>query len=236
MANNGDMGDLNEDLYRTMFEQFVDDYKLYFDSSITEWCAQTRDFFKNLFMRLFFGGTPKQILSNLLRAEQKARRKALKRGDDISNLSPYSSIIKQGVDLEALISKWQTKVYEYCKRDKSKRHDTSVFLHESCIYLEVRCELAKRNIDVVQVYDGFYFKKGTMPSDMDEIIQASALKYFYKKKKFRIYTKRKELSAMLKSMPTKKYQKMLTAPVKKQSTKISEKDVTEHKVKFVKPR
>jgi|GEM_PF-6660941 len=236
MANNGDMGDLNEDLYRTIFEQFVDDYKLYFDSSITEWCAQTRDFFKNLFMRLFFGGTPKQILSKLLRAEQKARTKALKQGDDISNLSPYSSIIKQGVDLEALISKWQTKVYECCKRDKSKRHDTSVFLHESCIYLEVRRELAKRNIDVVQVYDGFYFKKGTMPSDMDEIIQASALKYFQSKKDFRIFAKRKELSDALSILTPRQYETLLSTPPKKASTEISEQDITERKVIFEKPR
>ena len=39
-------------------------------------------------------------------------------------------------------------------------------------------ELLKRGIDVVQVYDGFYFKKGTMPADMDEIVQRSATKYY----------------------------------------------------------
>ena len=178
MAEYGDMGDLNEDIYQTIFEPFVKDYHNYFDSTVTEWCDSVRNFFKLLFMRLFFGGTPKQIVNNILSSEKKKTNKAIKdRVSDI-NLSPFSSLKNRGVDLELLIDKYQRRVFEVCHRTYENKRDTSVFLHESCIYLEVRKELFKRGIDVVQVYDGFYFKKGTLPPDMDEIIQLSALRYY----------------------------------------------------------
>lgn len=187
MATNGDMGDLDEDLYRTMFEPFVEDYHKYINPSVTEWCDEVRQFFKMIFMRLFFGGTPKQIARNILDREGKEANKAIQRGENTENLTPFSNIIQQGFDLVGIIAKWQNTVYEYCGRSKSNRHDTSVFLHESCIYLEVRLELAKRGIDVVQVYDGFYFKKGTMPDDMDEIIKSAALEYYRANKKVALF-------------------------------------------------
>lgn len=178
MAEYGDMGDLNEDIYQTIFEPFVKDYHNYFDSTVTEWCDSVRNFFKLLFMRLFFGGTPKQIVNNILSSEKKKINKSIKDGVSDINLSPFSSLKNMGVDLELLIDKYQRRVFEVCHRTYENKRDTSVFLHESCIYLEVRKELFKRGIDVVQVYDGFYFKKGTLPPDMDEIIQLSALRYY----------------------------------------------------------
>ena len=178
MANQGDMGDLNEDIYRTIFEPFVKDYQLYFDETVTEWCESVRNFFKLFFMRLFFGGTPKQIVYNILSSERKERNKAIRDGVPADNLSPFSTLVENGVNLVSLIDKYQKRVFKVCHRTDAQKRDTSVFLHESCIYLEVRNELFKRGIEVVQVYDGFYFKKGTLPPDMDEIIQRAASKYY----------------------------------------------------------
>lgn len=174
MANQGNMGDLKEDIYKTIFELFVEDYQLLFDPTVTEWCEEVRNFFKSLFMRLFFGGTAKEINKNILSQE----RKIAKKESLCTNLTPFSSLRNRGVDLVALIEKYQDRVFEICHREERNKRDTSVFLHESCIYFEVRMELLKRGIDVVQVYDGFYFKKGTMPADMDEIVQRSATKYY----------------------------------------------------------
>jgi hypothetical protein len=59
-----------------------------------------------------------------------------------------------------------------------KTYDSEIFFHESCIYLLVRKELMRRKIKCSQVYDGFYFKKGEMPKDMDEIVKSCAEFYY----------------------------------------------------------
>ena len=59
MIHNGDTGNSREDLYKTMFESFVEDYTKYFDETNKGWNNNVRSFFKLIFMRLFFGGSPK---------------------------------------------------------------------------------------------------------------------------------------------------------------------------------
>lgn len=237
----GDMGDLDEDLYRTMFEPYTEDYRKCINPSVTEWCDEVRQFYKSIFMRLFFGGTPKQIVSNILYKEKKEAQKAHRQEVDIDILTPFSNIIRRGIDLVALVTKWQNAVYEYCGRSKSEMHDTSVFLHESCIYLEVRLELARRGIDVVQVYDGFYFKKGTMPSDMNEIIKASALKFCQNSYKYRQFNILKSISDELHSTTKEEYDRFIKKAIdaannRNVSTEISLNDAVIHNVRYVKPK
>lgn len=55
---------------------------------------------------------------------------------------------------------------------------TEVFFHESCIYLDVIDKLLTMGINVAQVYDCFYFKKGEMPENMKEIIKECAMNYY----------------------------------------------------------
>lgn len=173
MLYEGDMGDLSEDLYETLFGQFSEDYIKAFNPLLSGWCAEIRAFFKLMFMRLYFGGTPAQIRSAILHSEQLQNEK---NPNDVS--TPFADLKERGIDLESLIAKWQKAVDEYCVIFPRRKGDTIVFLHESCIYLEFRKMLADRGIDVVQVYDGFYFKKGTTPSDIDEMIKASARIYY----------------------------------------------------------
>ncbi len=229
MANRGDMGDLNEDIYRTMFEPFVQDFQICFDESVAEWCEKARSFFKLLFMRLFFGGTPKQIVSRILDKEKKEKDKAIKKGRMDEGLSPFASLAERGVDLVSLIDKYQKRVFEYCCRTPKEARDTSVFLHESCIYLEVRKELFNRGIDVVQVYDGFYFKKGTIPLDMEEIIQRAALEYCNGNKKFAQFNARKGIGKALREMP------LDTTNITETPTTLSDADVIGTNIEFIKP-
>ena len=233
-ANKGDMGDLREDIYRVIFEPFIEDYSLYIDSSVTQWCPRVRRFFKSIFMRLFFGGTPTDIQSCILAFEAKQIEKAKKRDESLPT-PIFSNLTNSGVDLLALITKWQQKVFEICCRSQSKKTDTSVFLDESCIYLEVRKELAKRGIDVVQVFDGFFFKKGTMPSDMDAIVQESAYAYFGGNPKFQEYIQLTQMSDAMGSLPLDKRADILREVSLTTPSEISAEDMVELNVKYIKP-
>lgn len=170
MAFDDGMGDLKEDLYKKIFEKFTSDYAILFNPQIIEWNEEVRGFFKSIFMRLYFGGSPSQIKQNILESERKFKEK--QQLNRIDYPITFTELDEKGFDLVGMLTKWQNAVYEYCPhRDKK---DTTVFLDESCIYLEVRKMLYRMGVDVVQVYDGFYFKKGTMPPNMDEIVSLCA--------------------------------------------------------------
>ena len=167
--NLGDgMGNLDEDVYKTIFEQFVPDVKDFFDSSVNSW-EDARDFFKKLFMRLYFDTTPKMILYHIRQAERNAFNKNPKVG------MPFEDAKKRGANLLDLITKWKNAVDSYCY--KRSPTDTSVFFDESCIYINVRITLLKMDVDVVQIYDGFYFRKGTIPNNMNEIVSNAENNY-----------------------------------------------------------
>ena len=102
LANKGDMGDLNDDLYKKIFSPFVGDYKQYFNSDINEWCDEVRRFFKSIFMRLFFGGSPKRIAQNILASEKRLAKKSV----DDTPYMPFLDIEAKGGNLTELIEKW----------------------------------------------------------------------------------------------------------------------------------
>lgn len=59
--------------------------------------------------------------------------------------------------------------------------DNEIFFHESCIYLDVVKRLRDMGLDVVQVYDGFYFSgEGYKSTDIASIIKECALAYYDK--------------------------------------------------------
>lgn len=143
--------DLSVDSYERIFSNF-DFTKLGLNSGWTEYNRQKA---KELFMLLYFGGSEKEIIKSIK-----------DRG------------LFVGIDLIEPVKELKYYVMSYC--GSSAKKDTSIFLHESCIYLEVMAELAKRNIKVLQVYDGFYFPKGQMPLDMDNIVYESVRRYYSK--------------------------------------------------------
>lgn len=138
--NKGEI-DLDKDPYMEMIKLLDEKYDLQID----------RKTLKNYFLRIFFGGTPKKIMTNM----KWSTRTTFK--------PEVLEIVKKAIK-------------DYCGSDDTV--NTEYFLHESCIYLDVMYELrVNRGIDCKQVYDAFYFKKGEMPEDMEEIIVKCAEEY-----------------------------------------------------------
>ena len=147
---NKDIIDLDRDPYQDMIDILDKEYDL----------QVSRDFFKELFMRIYFGGSPKNI-----------RAKLRNKGKDL----PLSMI-------EAM----KEVVKQYCGSDDSV--NTEAFMHESCIYMDVLYELRiNRKLKCAQVYDAFYFRKGQMPEDIKQIIVDCAKEYKYR---YRFYINR----------------------------------------------
>lgn len=134
----------------------VDPYVEIFKSHFFTWDDETREICKDWFMRIYFGGSVKQIVDKAIKSKDYPDLTADKKERITENITE----LKEAID-------------EYC----GVADGNSIFLHESCIYLGVREELFKRNIRVIQVYDGFYFAKDTLPDDMSDIIKNSAYHY-----------------------------------------------------------
>jgi len=172
------MGNLKEDIYKVLFEEFIPDIKTYFDCNIQTW-EDARDIFKGMFMKLYFGGSVAQIRNSLINSEQAEYNKKSTKNliDETHEYLPFSYLHKELNILDSLIEKWKKSVDDYCGKRNNK--NTEVFFHESCIYLEVRSILASRNIDVVQIYDGFYFAE-KVPDDIEEIVHQAFYNYMTK--------------------------------------------------------
>lgn len=113
----------------------------------------TRDWYKSIFMRLYFTKTVESTAKALI---------------------PYDIDYRKTDYCKGLIRELKSNMTSFI----GKTYDSEIFFHESCIYLLVRKELMRRKIKCSQVYDGFYFKKGEMPKDMDEIVKSCAEFYY----------------------------------------------------------
>ena len=138
-------------------DESVDPYKEIFEPHFFAWDKSVRDKCKDWFMRIYFGGSVEQIVSKGIKSKLYPNMTSDKKEQITKDITE----LKQAVD-------------DYC----GLADGNSIFLHESCIYLGVREELAKRGIRVIQVYDGFYFKHGEVPEDMGKIIKDSAMYYY----------------------------------------------------------
>jgi len=172
------LGNLKEDIYKVIFEQFIGDIQEHFDSTVKEW-SEVRKFFKGIFMHLYFGGSIPKIRTSLIRSEMAKLKKKKKKGiivtkEQEKEFLKLSCLHKDKNILEPLIEKWKMAVDDYCGVKPTK--NTEVFFHESCIYLELREILASENIEVVQVYDGFYFKD-SIPNDIENYVHTAFANY-----------------------------------------------------------
>lgn len=126
----------------------TDTYKEMYGSMFDKWTPEIRQLVKLYNMRILFGGSVKNIINKLRGA-----------GDLVN---------------EELIAKMKEREEEYCGNPDA---DTTVFLHESCIYILVKKELEDRGIDVFQCYDGFYYSK-SVDVDIEEILYECIERYF----------------------------------------------------------
>ena len=120
-----------------------------------EWTDKfTRDDMKSIFMKFYFNKSEKAI------------KKSLFDNKEYKNSGNCNFVVQQ--------------IKASMENTIGKSINSEIFLHESCIYLNVRKQLAKRGIQCSQVYDGFFFKKGEMPSDMASLVKIESQKYYQK--------------------------------------------------------
>lgn len=129
----------------------IDCYRPEYGSDFDE--NVTRDWYKSIFMRLYFNNTVEGVAKSLFSTDVEYRKTDYCKNTIRELTSNMTNFI-------------------------GNTYGSEIFFHESCIYLLVRKELMKRGIKCSQVYDGFYFKKGEMPKDMNKIVKSCA-EYYY---------------------------------------------------------
>ena len=164
------MGNLQEDLYHTVFNPYMDDLKYLFPS-IRTW-GDARKLVKKLYMRIINSSSAEECVSKLIRKERELRKmdKNAILEIDLTKLSK-----DQTAELVKVFQRLRDAVLQYCG-DYGK-HSTEVYFDESCIYIEARLLLAERGIRVCQVYDGFFFRQGEKPADIEAIFHDAYRRY-----------------------------------------------------------
>ena len=67
---------------------------------------------------------------------------------------------------------------ESMHRFTGEKFYNEIFLHESLLYIDFVCDLRRRGIDVVQVYDGFYMRDGVISiEELEALMKECAMKY-----------------------------------------------------------
>ena len=140
-----------------------------------EFSKETRALFKSMFMKGYFDKSVSTIVNHVI-----------------------SSVLGQCTGLsDEDYEEYKDKCTEYTKavmtayvgaikETLGDTYDSEIFLHESCIYLQVAKRIRERGIKLVQIYDGFYTDKKV--EDIEEIVKEVAEKYY------REYIIREEIS------------------------------------------
>ncbi len=115
---------------------------------------QDRNNFKYLCMYLFFEKSSNTLFNHI------------KQRIPVSINTIGEEAVKK--DIEKRLWSLNQAIGDTCKSE--------VFLHESCIYLDVAIELFKRKIKFVQIYDAFYTE--SYVSDLEEITAKCAEEYY----------------------------------------------------------
>jgi hypothetical protein len=149
--NTGIWLDNSVDLYSRMYEKFVH----YCPSEKVEWNEKTRKVYKDFHMRGYFdnystiAGHIKRLIS--MKIEYKK--------DEWTNLDYLMKSYKKSIE-ETI----------------GETYDSEIFLHESCIYMDVLFELLKRDLEVWQVYDEWNTNEEV--EDIYDIISNKAISYY----------------------------------------------------------
>ena len=154
LINNGVWLDSDIDLYEKMYERFIEKCP----SEKDEWNKETREVFKYFHMRGYFD-TYSMCGAHIKR--------------EISKKTEYKK--HEWEDVDYVMKSYKESIEETLG---GIDYDSEIFLHESCIYLDVLFELLKRGYDVLQIYDAFYTNKKI--EDIEEIIKEKAIKYYNK--------------------------------------------------------
>ena len=132
-----------------------------------EFSKETRTLFKSIFMKGYFDKSVSTITNHVIS----------------SVLGPCTGLSDKDYE------EYKDKCTEYTKavmtayvaaikETLGNTYDSEIFLHESCIYLQVAKIIRERGIKLVQIYDGFYTDKKV--EDIEEIVKEVAEKYYRK--------------------------------------------------------
>ena len=183
LLNTGIWEDNNKDIYeeiynnmrnfiseRTKVKRFENMFYL-----PEEFSKDTRTLFKSMFMKGYFDKSVSTITNHVIS----------------SVLGPCNGLSDKDYE------EYKDKCTEYTKavmiayvaaikETLGNTYDSEIFLHESCIYLQVAKIIRERGIKLVQIYDGFYTDKKV--EDIEDIVKEVAEKYY------REYIVREEIS------------------------------------------
>ena len=130
-----------------------------------EFSKETRELFKSMFMKGYFDKSVSTIVNHVIS----------------SVLGPCTGLSDD--DYEEYKDKCtkytkavMTAYVEAIKETLGDTYDSEIFLHESCIYLQVAKIIRERGIKLVQIYDGFYTDKKV--EDIEDIVKEVAEKYY----------------------------------------------------------
>lgn len=136
-------------------------YEMYFNAATHnngKWDENVRDVVKQFMQRCYFDTSRKSAVAHCKSAYVKEYK-------DYDDAVRYSSMCG--------------KLYDAMRVIVGKTYDSEIFLHESCIMIDIIYELVmNRGCKVFPVYDGIYFDKDI--KDIEQIAERCALNYYKK--------------------------------------------------------
>ena len=128
-------------LHDEMLDESIDGYTLAYGDKFES--TEDRDVFKKIAMRLYFGG----INQLGVQVENKFKDIATKLGKKYSYDRERAKLIQEIMSDQKLLAIEQIGGF----------FDSEIFLHESCIYLNIYKDIVDSGIRCTQIYDSFYF-------------------------------------------------------------------------------
>lgn len=132
-------------LHDEMLPESIDGYELAYGDKFES--KEDRDLFKKIAMRLYFGG----INQLGVQVENKFKEMANKLGENYVYDHERARCIQDIMSDQKLLA--IEKIGGF--------FDSEIFLHESCIYLNIYKDIVDSGIRCIQIYDSFYFKSNS---------------------------------------------------------------------------
>ena len=138
------------DIYKMILHECVHSGECFSNETVVQKFAELREVIKKLHMRRYFD-TEKEIRNHT--------RNAM--GHHVENTA----------EVDAIMRAYQKAVI---KAEGGKLYGTEIFLHESCIYLDVLKELLDNGFFCWECYDAFYARKeGVTQEEFEKYVEAS---------------------------------------------------------------
>ena len=157
--------DIYEEIYNNMRNFISRRTKVETFELPEEFSKETRKLFKSMFMKGYFDKSVSTIVNHVISS-------VLGQCNGLSD-EDYEEYKDKCTEYTKAV---MTAYVAAIKETLGDTYDSEIFLHESCIYLQVAKIIRERGIKLVQIYDGFYTDKSV--EDIEEIVKEVAEKYY----------------------------------------------------------